>query len=215
MKPALLLPLALLFAVACGEEDKTDDSTPDSDTDADTDADTDTDADADADADADTDADTDALPDLTQDLDQDACEDAPYGEGATTYYVGTYLWDDATHASGAELWIWYATSEWEAVGGADCEVVWDVTATRGATTTCPGADFSLSVSAEVNAAATTCPEEAWTAYTDPTWTTHYEVDTTDAGTTIWYFTGSCGRMGDGFWNTAGQNFVTTSSCLWF
>jgi hypothetical protein len=213
MKPTALF--CLLFAIACGEKDDT--QAPEGDTDADSDADTDadSDADSDADADADTDADADALPDLTQDLDQEACEDGPGDEGATTYWVGTYLWTDANNAAGNERWIWYATSEWEAVGGADCEVVWDVTATKGGVGEGPDCEFSLSVRAEIDEDATTCPEEAWSVYADPTWTTVYDVDQQGSGIATWYFSGSGGLMGSGYWNETGQNFASNSSCVWF
>jgi hypothetical protein len=195
---------------ACGGEG-------DADTDADTDTDTDADADADADADtdADADADTDPLPDLSQGLDEEVCEPGPGTAGATTYWLGTYLWDGQDAAVGTERWIWFATSEWEALGGADCEVVFETSATVGSPGACDSCDFSLSVSAAIDTGATTCPEAAWSAYEDAEWSTSYDVQLMGNGSSRWYYHSSGSELGTGHHNDGGQNFVTASQCLWF
>ncbi len=222
----LLLPLiALTLSLGCGDKEET--ATPEGDTDTDTDADGDTDADsdtdadadgdtdADSDADADTDADTDTLPDLSDGLDQDVCESGPGDRGATTYWIGTYLWEGDGAAAGSERWLWYATSEWEDVGGADCEVVFATSATRGTVGACADCDFSLTVDAEVDIDATTCPREAWTAYEEQSWSTAYDVRLEDDGTTTWFYNSSGTEFASGYHDASGQNFLTESSCLWF
>jgi len=214
--------LALAFLVSsltvgCGDKDDTappeGDTDTDTDADSDTDADGDADADADADSDADSDADADALPDLTEGLDQDVCENGPGDEGATTYYLGTYLNVQGAPFEGTEQWIWYANSDWEAVGGADCVVTWNVVGTECTTDACTDCDLGIIASAELDLDATTCPKAGYSGM--ESWEERYAVRYNDDGSASWFFATSGNDFASGYWTDAGQNFVTDASCWWF
>ena len=211
--------LTLSLCLGCGDKDDTappegdTDTDTDTDTDSDADADADSDTDADADADADSDTDADPLPDLTEDLDQDVCEDGPGDEGATTYYLGTYLNNRGAPLVGTEQWIWYANSQWEAVGGADCVVTWNVVGTECSTDACTDCDIGIIATAEIDIDATTCPEAG---YADlESWEERYAVRYNEDGSADWFFATTGNPLASGFWNEAGQNFVTAASCWWF
>ena len=219
-RPALLL---LLLAACTTQQTKAPDDTgatgddTGSDTDTDSGADTDTDPDTDTDTDTDTDSAAEELPDLSQDLDTGAWEDVPGYEdlpGATTYFLGLYLKDGDIWV-GSETWLLYATSEWEAAGGADCQVVWTVSATETSPESCGGCELGLDVSATIDASLTTCPEALYED--NESWSVGYDVDLADDGTATVYFASSGNALASGVSveDGAGFTFVTDADCAWF
>ena len=167
----LLTTLLLALSLACTVEGTTapgdTGATEANDTGEDTHDDTGDDTELDFDTAPDTDPDTHTydsgevdpteLPNLSEGLDSDACEEVPGYEdlaGATSYFVGTYARIEDGTWIGFETWLLYATSEWEASGGADCQVVWDVAGSETSPDACPGCELALSLSATVNAGST-------------------------------------------------------------
>jgi hypothetical protein len=212
LSPALLV--LLLAGGACSDVPKSDGSTePESDTDTDTD----TDSDSDSDTDTDTDTDLDIQDDPIWDgIDSTLCDSVPGYEdhpGATSTFVGVYGPSSGGWA-GAEAWMIYATPAWVADGGSDCQVVWTVSAVEGSPSSCGTCDLGLSVTATLDASATTCPEELWEG--DESFTVDYDVgiDETNS-TTTWYWGSSGTEFGDGY--AAGDNlsFRTDEACMWF
>lgn len=86
-----------------------------------------------------------------------ACEEAPMYvpsvPWATSYFVGTFHYDDCGNLRGKETWVLYANDTWEDLGGHDCRVVWDV---DGTALPSGGDDLLLEVDAVMNSAETTC-----------------------------------------------------------
>ena len=65
----------------------------------------------------------------------DAVEGFEGVPGAASYFVGEY-WPPGAPTSGVETWALYANPAWEAEGGADCRVVWNMSATSTSTGAC-------------------------------------------------------------------------------
>ena len=177
----------------------------------------DADADADADTDTDTDADTDAgLPDPTVSLDEDFCDTEgsfPDQSGATSYFYGVFTVDDKGAWSGQERWILFATEEWEADGGEDCEVVWTMSGTEAATGSCSSCEFAVQLDATVDVSLTTCPPGLYAG--DETFSVAYGVDDPGDGTAATYYTSSGNRLGSGYISDTAFNYLSDRSCTWF
>lgn len=173
---------------------------------AESDADTDADSDADADADGDPAIDED-LPDVTEAIDEDVCTEYL---GATSYFYGAYT-REGDDWYGEEKWLLFANEQWEAEGGADCEVVWNTVAVEGLVGACVGCDFSLTISATVDQGRTTCdPAIAGGA----PWTETYDIDTVGEQASVYYHDSGT-YLGAGYANDDTFNFLSDVSCLAF
>ena len=224
--PTLLLALSLGCTVegtkAPGDTGATEANDTGEDTHDDTGDDTELDFDTAPDTDPDThtydsgEVDPTELPNLSEGLATDACEEVPGYEdlaGATSYFVGTYARIEDGTWIGFETWLLYATSEWEASGGADCQVVWDVAGSETSPDACPGCELALSLSATVNAGSTTCPAALYSD--DRTWSVSYDVDLQADEQVAVYFSSSGNLVGAGYGGSNAFTFVTDASCTWF
>ena len=214
-----LPPLLLLLAgLGCSEVPRSDGTgEPESDTDTDADSDSDTDTDSDSDADTDTDSDLDVQGDPIWDgIDPMVCDAVPGYEdhpGATSTFVGVYG-PSGEGWAGVEAWMMYATPAWIAAGGSDCQVVWNVQADEGSPTTCGTCDLGLSVTASLDQAATTCPEDLWLG--DESFAVDYDVAIDESSsTTVWYWGSSGAEFAAGYADGANLSFRTDEACLWF
>ncbi len=195
------MTLVLLMMLSCGDKDDTG-----------TDGDADTDTDSDSDTDTDTDADPSAV---WERVDPSHCDAVPGFEGvsgAASYFVGEYR-PSGGPTQGKETWALYANPAWEAAGGADCIVVWSVTASSTGTGSCGSCDFGISVQAQLDKTASTCAEDLYEG--DETFEVDYAVDEREDGTAEWYFASSGTRIGSGLVETGGVSFITDPSCTWF
>lgn len=213
-------PLAVALLLGCsgtsadsGRPALDDSGSADTDTDTDTDADSDTDADADSD----TDADADVLPEVRDAMVRDAasCEELAGHpvDGAREYFWGEYQRTAGAAWTGTEAIYYFANATWVANGGADCAIVWNMTATEadpGACTTCA---LGLSVSATLDTTQTTCPSAMWSG--DETFVEGYAIDQAADGTATWRFAESNNEFGAGYWVDGAASFLSDSSCVWF
>ena len=210
--------LTLTALLACfGARQRVDD-TEDTrvEADADTDADSDSDSDADSDADSDSDADTDPISDPWEGLSADSGCDEVSGQevpGATSYFWGDFELGGDQSVSGSEGWLLLANTGWIANGGSDCQVVWNATGTQGdATAMCASCDYSLSLSMQVDAAATTCPEGIYEG--DESFSVTYNVDA-DGDQTTYYFASSGGTLGAGQTDEVRTTYTSASKCVYW
>ncbi|MCK6504541.1 hypothetical protein L6R53_14245 [Myxococcota bacterium] len=142
----------------------------------------------------------------------DAVEGFEGVPGAASYFVGEY-WPPGAPTAGVETWALYANPAWEAEGGADCRVVWNMTSTPTGTGACGSCDYGIAVSASLDTAATTCPEGLYAG--DETWSAAYDVDEGSDGCSRFYFAGSGELIGTGYLLGAEVSFITEDSCAWF
>ncbi len=205
MTSVLLLTMLTMLG-GCGERPQaTDGRNPDDEADADTDVDADSDSDSDGDSDSDID-----------DLDEDLCEDvAGYEDliGATSYYKGDFR-QSGDSWSGTERWLLFATSEWEEVGGGDCQVTWVI---EGTTTTevgeCAVCEFGIDLAAQVDLGNTDCDPDLYKG--DESFTITYAVDDHGDGTHALYFAGSGNPLATGTLDGDGLEYLSDAKCLWF
>ena len=111
---------------------------------------------------------------------------------------------------GQEAIYYYANTSWKSHGGADCMIVWDMTATQG---DCSGCDLGLTVSANLNTDQTTCPTPMY--HGDETYSEDYAIDEAADGTSTWHFEASGAQFGTGYWVSGAANYLSDSSCAWF
>lgn len=218
----LFTVLALGACSAKADGDDSDEADADTDTDADSDADTDTDTDADTDTDTDTDTDSDSdsdadLQDVREGIVEDAegCQDlgGTVTSGAKEYFWGEYRKSGASW-SGQEAIYYFANDTWVSNGGADCVILWDMTATEIADAgACGDCELALAATATINESLTTCDYNMWRG--DESFEGEYAVDLADNGTATWFFTGSGTEFGAGYWVDGGANYLSESSCVWF
>ncbi len=216
----------LLLAACTGEGGDSDTKQPPGDADADTDTDTDADADSDTDTDtdSDTDTDTDADADIADIRDEmvptsAGCEELAGNleDGAKEYFWGEYE-DGSGGWTGKEAIYYYANTTWISHGGADCMIVWDMTASEGDTDACGSCELGLSVSAVLNESETTCPEAMWQG--DESFSEDYAVDLGDSGASSFRFAETNSEFGIGYWigadtTATAANYLSPSSCVWF
>ena len=154
------------------------------------------------------------LPDLRAGLDQEGC-DTLAGEplaGAVAWYWGEYVEDESGYI-GEERILYFANDSWEALGGSDCVISWNVRANTTAPFSCTGCDFGLSVSATLSTDQTTCPGGLTAG--DEEWTEDYDLSLNDNETADWYFAGSGNRFGTGYHNDVAVNYLSDMTCVWF
>lgn len=156
----------------------------------------------------------DDLPDLLGDLDTTSCENAPgYQElaGATSYFVGGFS-RDGDIWTGTETWLLFATSEWVAEGGADCQVVWDISGSTAAPDACAGCAFAVSFSASLDASLTDCSADLYAG--DETYSASYDVLVNGSIATV-YFSSTGDELGVGYANGGAFSYLTAPQCRWF
>ena len=160
------------------------------------------------------------LPPVDEDLDITGCEEVSGSAlpGAAVYFIGTY-------AQGSDGWQgWeevrlFANQTWRDNGGADCSLVWTVSASEAGTGSCGNCDLGLAVSAVMDIGATTCDEEHREG--EESFSTTYGIDLVDDSThSVWYFAETGNAFGQGNALAEGSspqamNFVSSKTCWWF
>ena len=162
----------------------------------------------------------DELPPVDEGLDTGGCEDLSGTAlpGAAVYFLGTYV-QGSDGWQGLEEVRVFANATWRGTGGADCIVAWVISASEGDAGACGNCDLGLSVSAQLDLAATTCPEDLYVG--DESWSSQYGVDLTESATlSTWYYADSGTQFGAGHaLGTASDptalNFVSDKTCWWF
>ena len=146
------------------------------------------------------------------------CEDATlYDEYSefqvyTLFYAGEFDIDDCGAVTGNETWQIFPTPVLQDGGMDDCEVVYDVTGSKGE----PGehGDFRLTMTAEVNEETTTCAvlggHPIYEGYEKFDLVYDVDVDPGSGGSAFYFESGSL--LGNGYGNLSHVNYLTDSSC---
>lgn len=132
--------------------------------------------------------------------------------GAASMFYGVYWERGDGQWAGEEQWQIFSNAAWREVGGEDCVVVWAATASQTAAPSCPGCDIGLSVSIELDEAATSCDPELVSGLGN---TETYGIARGSGTDATWYFANSGDRLGDGHHVDGGMNFLTDPSCRWW
>lgn len=146
------------------------------------------------------------------------CESAVYYNPdvptATSYFVGEFHSDDCGNVLGRETWVLYANPEWISRGGGDCRVVWDVIGSRAEAVN--AGDYSISFSAAVNVAETTCLEDLYEAEMTFDQSYDVQVDATGGSTIYWVGGQLDGQvLGRGNGNDNHVTYVSDVNCKLF
>lgn len=159
------------------------------------------------------------LPPVDENLDRSGCEEVSGTAlpGATVYFLGIYV-KGSDGWNGREEVRLHANGTWQASGGEDCSLVWAVSASEASTGACGNCDLGLYVSAVLDRALTTCPEDFYEA--EETFSVGYGIDLLeDATRSSWYFQSSGTHFGDGYAQgtvsaPTAVNFVSEKTCWW-
>jgi len=154
------------------------------------------------------------LPDVISDLDHNACDDTIQGqagmEGATSYYVGTFI-EQSNLSEGTEQWMVFPNDVWHQNGGENCIVEWDLNVEYVGSSDCTDCTYLMEVEAVVNIEKSTCNGAIMNRVSD--WSSIYHVDVIEKETIFSYHsTGE--EFGWGFHVENASNFVSDSVCVW-
>lgn len=161
----------------------------------------------------------DELPDLRSDLDLAGCQEVESSDGemlpvpgAVSYFYGEYYQTtDGDGWAGEERWLLFANERWKELGGADCEVVWSMTATLVGEVEA-GGQVEMNVTADIRGSETTCPEGLYEG--DETWSANYSVEISDDMRSSWFFSGA-EPFATGGSTAVAMNFLSEKACAWF
>ena len=98
-----------------------------------------------------------SLPDVESAMASGMCANGPGAEGADSYFTGEFQVTGET-VSGTESWVLFANPRWQARGGNDCRLIWDVTGRVVNPRNCTGCDLGIAFKA-VPRLDSDCPEE--------------------------------------------------------
>jgi hypothetical protein len=130
---------------------------------------------------------------------------------ARLWYWGELHGDAESGFTGEEAWYFYGNTAWYARGLEDCEVHFELSSitvgSGGACTTC---DFGVTLEADVDLDATTCPAALYRGYAHME--EAYAIEELGDGSASWYFPGSGNLLGDGYWNELGVNYLADGGC---
>ena len=132
--------------------------------------------------------------------------------GAASMFYGVYWERSGGEWSGEERWQIFSNAAWRDVGGEDCEVVWNASATETSAPGCSGCDIGLTTTLELDDAATTCEPELVSGLGN---SETYGIALNGGGDSVWYFASSGDRFGEGHHVEGGMNFLTDPSCRWW
>lgn len=165
-----------------------------------------------------------ALPDLGSGLSKGQCANGPGNEGADSYFVGNFAMTDGK-ISGTERWILFANPKWQAKGGLDCELRWNVTGTKTSDVgACSNCTEGISFHAEP-VLSSNCPEELVIGRKlddgrraggeGVPFDQKYALKKDPSGRVTVYFAKSGKQLGQGYYDGTGFNYVTDHACKWF
>lgn len=163
---------------------------------------------------------TGELPPVDEDLDQGGCEDVSGTAlpGAAVYFLGAYVDGDDGWEGREEVRV-FANDTWAAGGGADCSVVWVLSASEADAGACGNCDLGLSVSAQLDLSATTCAKDLYEG--EESWASSYAVDLTeDTTVSTWYYAETGTWLGAGYALGTAEaptalNYASEKTCWWF
>lgn len=165
-------------------------------------------------------ADPDDLPDVLDDIEGDGrqCEDAPlyddYEEFQwyTLWYAGDFDIDDCGAVTGVETWQVFPGERLRDAGMTDCEIVFDVTGSKGEPTL--SGDFGLVLTANVNPEKTTCIALSDRPLYEGTETMDLEydvdVDSVSGGAAVYFPSGNL--LGNGYGNASHVSYLSDWQC---
>jgi hypothetical protein len=158
-----------------------------------------------------------ALPDWV-DLDISACDDEVLSgvvpAETAVYFVGDYA-IEGNAWSGHEWYVINPTPDGVALGfTSGCEIVWDMTgALRDTTGECDTCDIGVTVSATINADATTCSDAIIEAMGGADgWSNDYAIDDLEDGTATWHFMSNASVFGAGSYSDSATGFIAGPQC---
>ena len=155
------------------------------------------------------------LPDLLPTLDPNACDDTLQGqagmEGATSYYIGTFINNEEYGWEGKEIWQLFPNEHWNESGGRSCFVEWDIYPTPLDSSYCNDCTYVLEVEAELRLDTSTCPASVLQRVSD--WHSRYRIRISGERSTFSYH--SNGEVfGTGHVVDNAINFSTDAICFW-
>ncbi len=152
------------------------------------------------------------LPNLKEGLSREGCDNGPGVMGAASYFVGEIVLSEG-RASGEEEWVLFANKKWAGHNGKDCTVRWSLSGSKTSTQACGRCDFGLSLTNQLDATGSDCPEDLTKGETGQQ--IGYDVDLKDDGTVDVYFSKSGKRVAEGYHKDGTIRYVTDMSCRWF
>ena len=133
-------------------------------------------------------------------------------EAATAYAWGEYIINGSS-ITGTEKIYLLPTDAWENEVSSqpdweDCELVWAISAEEVDPTV---GNYALSVTATFQAGQSTCPDFAIEMYDDD-FTSTYNIELADDGTSTWYYASSGNQFGVGTHTATSLNFLSDPVC---
>lgn len=165
------------------------------------------------------------LPNLAEGLQRGLCSNGPGNEGADSYFVGSFSIENG-QIRGSETWMLFSNPQWQARGGSDCSITWNVTGTETpGGGSCGACDSTISFQAVADIHGSQCPEELVLGRLLPNgqraggeatdFNQSYAIERRADGTAKIYFSRSGRLLGEGYHNGGGLTYVSSHSCKWF
>ncbi len=151
---------------------------------------------------------------------EDACNTSPFwNDGqtkvATTFFVGSYQFESDDSFAGNEFWVLWPDDDLADTGFGPCQVVWDVTGQREASS--GGFDYSMQIAASIDEGQTDCVvfEDGLTVYEgDENFTELYDVADINGNVTM-FFSGSGNEFATGEADNSSLSWLSEKNCVAF
>ena len=163
------------------------------------------------------------MPDVETGMVDGMCANGPGAEGADSYFTGRFEVKDGV-VTGTESWVLFANPKWEARGGKDCRLVWDVKGAVVEPRNCSACDLGIEFHA-VPRLDSTCPEELVQGRKLPTgqrvggegvsFDQTYSIQRTGDGKARVFFGKSGKLLGEGYHADGAVSWLSAHSCKWF
>jgi hypothetical protein len=168
-------------------------------------------------------ADKGGLPDVESGMVDGMCANGPGAEGADSYFTGRFSVKDGV-VSGTESWVLFANPKWEARGGKDCRLIWDVKGKVVKPRNCTNCDLGIEFNA-VPRLDSDCPEELVQGRKLPTgqrvggegvaFDQMYSIQRSADGKVRVFFGKSGKLLGEGYHAGDEVSWLSAHSCKWF
>ena len=163
------------------------------------------------------------MPDVETGMVKGMCANGPGAEGADSHFTGRFEVKDGT-VSGTEAWVLFANPKWQARGGKDCRLIWDVKGKVVEPRNCSGCDLGIEFHA-VPRLDSDCPEELVQGRELPTgqrvggegvaFDQVYSIQRMANGKARVYFGKSGKLLGEGYHVGDSVSWLSAHSCKWF
>lgn len=166
---------------------------------------------------------TTSMPDIESGMVDGLCANGPGAEGADSYFTGT-LKVSGGAVTGSESWVLFANPKWQARGGNDCRLIWDVKGEVVPPSNCTACDLGVKFSA-VPRLDSSCPEELVQGRKLATgqrvggegvaFDQTYSVQRMPDGKARVFFGKSGKLLGEGYHAGGTVQWLSSHSCKWF